>query len=67
MDPEKIKMILFNMELLVDAMKKETQDKQVTQEQSASAQQFLQEVPQYEYRNLPIEDYEEVFDPRDMV
>lgn len=55
------------MELLVDAMKKETQDKQVTQEQSASAQQFLQEVPQYEYRNLPIEDYEEVFDPRDMV
>lgn len=67
MDPEKIKMMLFNMELLLDAMKKETQETQVTQEQSKPEQQFLQEVPQYEYRNLPIEDYDEVFDPRDMI
>lgn len=67
MDPDKIKMMLFNMELLIDAMKKETQASQVTQEQSKPEQQFLQEVPQYEYRNLPIDDYDEVFDPRDMI
>jgi hypothetical protein len=67
MDPDKIKMMLFNMELLIDAMKKETQEPRVTQEQSKPEQQFLQEVPQYEYRNLPIEDYDEVFDPRDMI
>lgn len=54
MDAERIKMILFNMELLVDALKKETEQK--------PKQNLLQEVPEYEYSNLPIEDYEEIYD-----
>ena len=54
MDAERIKMILFNMELLVDALKKEIEQK--------PKQNLLQEVPEYEYSNLPIEDYEEIYD-----
>lgn len=54
MDAERIKMILFNMELLVDALKKEIEQK--------PKQNLLQEVPEYEYCNLPIEDYEEIYD-----
>jgi hypothetical protein len=57
MDAERVKMILFNMELLVDALKKETQQEQ------KSEKSLLQEVPEYTYQNLPIDDYDEIYDP----